>query len=126
MNRESQTRDVRSAQKQPRAKSMPRQHRRGSDLGVYAPPTIIEPRAQTLHPPDRDYHQKNYLSPPIDDEYLEMQTPNRKHHHHKRKEKGVCTSCVYFFALQQCLFACLARREEDLKCLLRLALSMTY
>lgn len=90
MNRESESRDMRGAQKQPRSKSMPRQHRRGSDLGVYAPPKIVETRAQTLHPPDRnDYHHKNYLSPPIDDEYLEMQTPSRKHHHHKRKEKGL-------------------------------------
>lgn len=92
LNRESEPRDHngRVPQKEPRSKSMPRQQRRGSDLGVYAPPKIIVPRTQTLHPPDRnDYHQKNFLSPPIDDEYLEMQTVGRKQHHHRRKEKGV-------------------------------------
>lgn len=91
LKRESMMREPADpAQKYSRSKSMPRQQRRGSDLGVYEPPTIIEPRAQTLQPIDRNHYEpRQFLSPPpIDDQYFEMQPLSRKHH--KRKEKGVC------------------------------------
>lgn len=78
---------------------MPRQphQRRGSDLGVYQPPAIIESRAQTLQPPERSnhYEQTNFLTPPIDDEFFEMQPIGRKHH--KRKEKGLTQNFQFDF-----------------------------
>lgn len=102
LKRESESRDPhpqQSQQKYQRAKSMPRQphQRRGSDLGVYQPPAIIESRAQTLQPPERSnhYEQTNFLTPPIDDEFFEMQPIGRKHH--KRKEKGLTQNFQFDF-----------------------------
>lgn len=78
------------------------------DLGIFVPPKIIETRAKTLQPPERnDYHSKNFLSPPHanddddDDEFIEMQEMQEKQEmqsrrHHKRKEKGLFVCVIVF------------------------------
>lgn len=104
MHREPNDRD--RGDKYQRSRSMPRQQRRGSDIGIYDPPTIVEPRAlHTLQPNDRGhghFEHKQFLSPPaMDDHYLDMPAHGRRQH--RRKDRGSLLLSYYYIFLKTCI-----------------------
>lgn len=89
--------DVTRRQHNDRSRSMPRQHMRYSEL--YSPPSQIDPTANVRYsvPPsprrssqhypvqNHTHQQKNFLCPPVDDSFIELQVPVKRH---RRREKG--------------------------------------
>lgn len=86
--RESQPRDIHD-QKHMRSKSMPRPQRRNSDL--YAAPEVAEPRGHHKHL--NNYQHRQFLSPPMDEDFVEMEVPVRKQSY-RRREKGLFFFCA--------------------------------